>query len=286
MSFIDLHTHTTYSDGTYTPEQLIKYALKKELKAIAITDHDTIDSISEGKYYSEKYNIEFISGIEISTHFNKKEIHIVGLFIDEKSPELINKLYILKEKRKKRNIYMVSQLNKIGVDINYEELKNISNGKIITRAHFAKLMLKKGYGKTIKECINNYLVQGKPAYVEKESLNYIESINLITSSGGIAVIAHPFEYNLNDTELEKMIKLFIQYGICAIECFYPTHTLEETKKLLNLCQKYNIKPSGGSDFHGENKPNLDLGTGFGNLSIPYNILTDLKKECKKCQKNQ
>lgn len=278
MNIIDLHTHTIYSDGTYTPTELIKYAVTKNIKALAITDHDTVDGINEALEYSKQFKIEIISGIEISAEYEKKEIHIVGLFINQNSQELLNTLIALKEKRYTRNIKMIEALNKYGFNVTYEELEKTSQNKIITRAHFAKLMLEKGYVKSIKESFDKYLSEGKPTYISKELLKPQESINIIKKSGGSAIIAHPLLYNFDDNELNIMLKYLKACGLVGIECYYPSHTPENTKYLIELANKYNLKISGGSDFHGNNKPWLNLGTGYNNnLKIPYEILENLKR---------
>lgn len=278
MCFIDLHTHTTYSDGTYTPEELVKYASQKKLKAIAITDHDTCDGVNEAFEYGSKYNVEIIKGIEISAEYEKKEIHIVGLFINPNSEEFSNTLINLRKNRSDRNIKMIKLLNSYGFSITYEELKEISGKDIITRAHFAKLMLKKGYVKSIQKCFDKYLSDGKPTYIGKELLTPEKSIDIIKKSGGIAIIAHPLLYKFNEMTLNNMLKDLRDCGLMGIECYYPTHREEDTKHLIELSKKYDLKISGGSDFHGLNKLGLDLGTGYNNnLSIPYKILKQLKE---------
>jgi len=281
MPCIDLHTHTTFSDGTLTPTEIINYAAKKNIKAIAITDHDNFDGVSEAVLCGKKHNIEVISGIEMSTDFFSKEIHILGLFIDINNKKINSELDGLKEKRKKRNCLAVEKLNKLNVNITYEELEKISSNKIITRAHFAKILMRKGYINSVKECFDKYMGEGKDAYVKREVISPEETISLINDSGGIAILAHPLLYNFTDDKLNEMILYLKSIGLKGIECIYSTHTEENTKYLISLAKKYNLKVSGGSDFHGENKPNLDLGTGYGNLYIPYEILENLKEKQKR-----
>lgn len=214
----------------------------------------------------------------MSTYYNNTEIHIVGLFIDNNNKELISKLNLLEECRIKRNLLIISKLNNLSIPITYEEVKKESNGKIITRAHFSKILIKKGFSASIKDCFDKYLNPGKPAYVKRETLKPGETINLIKNAGGIAILAHPLLYNLNDEQLNKMINDICHLGLNGIECYYPTHTKDETEYVINLANKYNLVYSGGSDFHGQNKPNLELGTGYGKLNIPYIVLQNLKKE--------
>jgi len=274
---IDLHTHSTYSDGTFTPEEIIKTASEKNIRAIALTDHDTIDGLKEICFYGSKYDIEVIKGIEIATNYNDTEIHIVGLFIDDENEELKNKLFELKQNRLDRNIKMVKKLNSLSIPITYEEVEEESNKKIITRAHFAKVLVKKGIVNSIKESFNKYLDSGKPAYVKRKVLEPKQAIQLIKNSGGVAVLAHPLLYNLGNEKLNEMIEQMYNFGLRAIECYYPSHKEEDFKYLKEIANKYGLKYSGGSDFHGLNKPNISLGTGYGNLKIPYKVLEELKK---------
>ncbi len=276
MPCIDLHTHTTFSDGTFTPTELINYAAKKDIKVIAITDHDNFDGVSEAVSQGKINNIEVINGIEMSTDFEKKEIHIVGLFIDINNKNFNSELKFLKEKRKKRNELAIEKLQKLNIDINYDELESLSSNKIITRAHFAKLLIKKGYIKTVKECFDIYMGENCPAYVKREVIPPKETIALINDAGGTAVLAHPLLYKLTDDKLNEMIAYLKSIGLKGIECLYSTHTKEETEYLISIAKKHNLKISGGSDFHGSNKPNIDLGTGCGNLYIPYEIFENLK----------
>ena len=276
MPCIDLHTHTTFSDGTFTPTELINYAAKKDIKVIAITDHDNFDGVSEAVSQGKINNIEVINGIEMSTDFEKKEIHIVGLFIDINNKNFNSELKFLKEKRKKRNELAIEKLQKLNIDINYDELESLSSTKIITRAHFAKLLIKKGYIKTVKECFDIYMGENCPAYVKREVIPPKETIALINDAGGTAVLAHPLLYKLTDDKLNEMIAYLKSIGLKGIECLYSTHTKEETEYLISIAKKHNLKISGGSDFHGSNKPNIDLGTGCGNLYIPYEIFENLK----------
>lgn len=284
MKTIDLHTHSTCSDGTLSPKELSEYASKKGLTAYALTDHDTTLGIEEAKFYAEKNNIELISGIEVSADYNKHEIHIIGLFIDYSNPALINKLKYIKENRTERNKKIITKLNDLNMKISYEEILAVNHieensNKIIARPHFARVLVKKGYASSIKECFDKYLDEGKPAYIKREVLSAKETISLINQAGGIAILAHPFYYKMSRLELNKMLEELSSQknSLTGMECYYSTHTQQEVSYTLGLCSKYLLLPSGGSDFHGDNKPNLDLGTGYGSLKINYEILEKLKE---------
>lgn len=285
MKTIDLHTHSTCSDGTLSPKELSEYATKKGLSAYALTDHDTTAGVKEAKFYAEKNGIEFIPGIEISANYSNadisKEIHIVGLFIDPENQILLNKLNDIKQKRAERNQKIIEKLNSLNMKISYEDILDANgieknSNKIIARPHFARTLVKKGYASSIKECFDKYLDEGKPAYIKREVLSAEETISLINIAGGIAILAHPLYYKLSRLELNEMLEKLAP-KLTGMECYYSTHTQQEVNYTLGLCSKYSLLPSGGSDFHGENKPNLDLGTGYGSLKINYEILEKLKE---------
>ena len=273
---IDLHTHTTFSDGTYSPEEIIKLCHKSNLKAIAITDHDTIDGIKYARDIAKELNIELIEGIEFSADYKGIEIHVLGYFLDIENKELLSLLEDLKISRDKRNKELIKKLNDIGLDISFEYVKSLSNGGLITKAHFGKAIVKKGYAKTMKEAFSLYLGKGKPAYVSRVLISYKDAIKYILNAGGIPVLAHPMIYKLSDKDLEIAIKDLKDSGLKGIECYYPSNSLSQTNFLLSLAKKYDLKVTAGSDFHGENRPDVALGNIFLGKQIDYEILEDLK----------
>lgn len=288
MNTIDLHTHTTFSDGTLTPTELIQKAAAVGLRAIAVTDHDTTAGLEEAETAAKAFPaLELICGTELSSLYKGKEIHIVGLFINKDDNSFKIALSDLREKRIKRNKKMINKLKSIGLDVTYEELLSQSGGNVVTRAHFAGLLQNKGYVQSKNEAFDKYIGAGKAGYVKREVLSSKAAIELINSAQAAAVIAHPFAYGFNSFELEEMIADFACWGAAAMECYYPTHSVEDTIYALNLCKTYNLLPSGGSDFHGENKPGLELGSGYGDLYVPQSVLENLKKfqEDLLCQKN-
>lgn len=280
MNTVDLHTHSTFSDGTFTPKELVSYGAKKGLSALALTDHDTLEGNDEAVFYGEKYGIEIIRGIEISTEYESTELHIVGLFMDNEREELISALKGLRESRKTRNIEMVQKLNEIGININYDEIAESAKGDVITRAHIAKEVIKKGYASSNNEVFDRYIGRDKPAYVKRTVLPWQDTLRLICESGGLPILAHPLLYRISQRRLEMILGELAKYGLAGIEAYYSTHSAAEIKFVKMLADKNRLKLSGGSDFHGENKPKLDLGTGYGNLQVPYEVLEGLKKELK------
>lgn len=276
MDTIDLHTHSTFSDGTFTPSQLVKYAEEKGLKAFALTDHDTTEGVKEAK--SIETNVEVISGVEISTRYDKKEIHIVGLYVNENDTDLNKQLKYYREKRVTRNFEILEKLNSLGVDITIDDVKESCTGDVISRAHIAKALVSKGFVGSYAEAFDRYLGDNKCAYVPRETLNYEESMELITKAGGVPVLAHPLLYKMSDTNLENMMVKLRQKGLKAVEVYYSTHSNSDTQHIMAMANRVGLIYSGGSDFHGATKPKIDMGTGMGKLAVPYEILEKIRGE--------
>lgn len=276
MDTIDLHTHSTFSDGTFTPLQLVKYAEEKGLKAFALTDHDTTEGVKEAK--SIETNVEVISGVEISTRYDKKEIHIVGLYVNENDADLNKQLKYYREKRVTRNFEILEKLNSLGVDITIDDVKESCTGDVISRAHIAKALVSKGFVGSYTEAFDRYLGDNKCAYVPRETLNYEESMELITKAVGVPVLAHPLLYKMSDTNLENMMVKLRQKGLKAVEVYYSTHSNSDTQHIMAMANRVGLIYSGGSDFHGATKPKIDMGTGMGKLAVPYEILEKIRGE--------
>lgn len=273
MKCIDLHVHSTISDGTLTPSELILYAKSKDLAAIALTDHDTIAGIDECITAGRAENIGVIPGIEFSADYYGKEVHVLGYYIDHHSPILSDKLTALLSARARRNEAMLHKLSELGMPITLNDcLKDTDSSATITRAHIAKALLEKGYIKDRAEAFAHYIGDGKPAFVPKEKFTVAECTKLIHELGGLAVLAHPLLYGYDYQDLNNILKGMVNEGIDGLECLYATHSKEDTAFLLQCCLRHKLFPTGGSDFHGANKPGLDLGSGYGELMIPFELL--------------
>lgn len=281
---IDLHTHTIASDGTYTPEELIAYALSKKLKAIAITDHDTIDGLKAAQQYLADNNIskdtlELINGIEFSTNIPKYDfdVHILGLYVDPKHPVFKEGLVTIIKDRERRNQVMLKLIQEAGYNISWKEITDYSGDSVVTRAHFAKVLIAKGYFNNNNEVFQKLIGNGKAAYVARDNVHAKYAIELIKNSGGIPIIAHPTLYGLDSNGLYSLLDELIGYGLAGIESIYSLYSKQQSKAMAHLAERFNLLQVGGSDFHGDNKPGNDLAVGHGNLAVPDEILLPLKE---------
>ena len=273
---IDLHVHTTASDGTMSPKQIVSYAKQKGLIAIGITDHDTISGIEEAQKEGKLLGIEVIPGIEISTEFNG-EMHILGYYIKE-TFQLIKKLNGIRDKREIRNVKIISKLNERGIDVSLEEVKEIAKGESIGRPHIAMVLMQKGYVDSVRTAFDKYLGKGKIAYVDREKVSPEEGIKIILEAGGLPVLAHPKYLNLSGAELDILLVKLKEYGLVGIEAYYSMNTKNETGIYLRVAIKHGLAVTGGTDFHGNNKPEIDIGTGKGNMKLKYDIVNNLLKK--------
>lgn len=279
---VDLHCHSYYSDGTFSPEALVIEAKKRGLSALALTDHDTIDGICLFHEAGKKHHLETITGIEFAaeyTSFQKQEIHIIGLGFSTSSAAITETLTQMAISRQKRNEKMVFALNRLGFTISYDEIAQNAGGNIITRAHFANVLVKKGIVKTKQEAFEKYLSQGKPAYICREFLTPRFCIETIKKAGGVAILAHPTLYHMDDTQIEHLAKELKSYGLDGIETDYSTYSQKQKQTISKIAKRLELLPSGGSDFHGSNKTDIHLAIGRGNLQIPYYYWEELKKHC-------
>ena len=278
---IDLHTHSCFSDGEYTPNELILKAKREGITTIAITDHDTVlgnQNITLTK--EEKEGIKIIPGIELSAKVPKGQMHILGYNIDIYNKELNAKIIELKNNSLYSMLGILVQIKKdYGITFSTEEILNILNSKgNIGRPDIAKLCIKHQYSSTVKEAFNNYLIPANSKISEiKKGITYEECLRLIKNAGGIPVLAHPKTLKCNDNELEEIIKELKEHGLVGIEAYHSIHTPEEIEKYIEFANQYNLLISGGSDYHGPlTKPNIKLGTGINN-NIKVKHLTITKR---------
>lgn len=276
MDYVDLHVHSTASDGTLTPSEVIKLAKEIDLRAVALTDHDTIDGVKEALSAGRELGIEVIPGVELSCSYNNKEIHMVGLFINHNDAFFCEKLDELKITRDNRNYEMADKFKEMGIPITFEEIRAHYPDAIITRAHFASYLYEQGYVSSVKDAFDRYLNDNGPCFVPRYKMPASETIRLIHEAGGIAILAHPILYRMGNQALSEMVESLAKCGLDGIEAIYSTYTPSDESLIRRLAKTNNLVLSGGSDFHGANKPAIKLGTGLGRLRVHYDVLLNLK----------
>lgn len=276
MNTIDLHVHSNKSDGSYTPCELVDYALTKGLTAFALTDHDTTEGLDEAISYAADKPIEVIRGIELSSEYHDRDIHIVGLDIDHRSPAFLAHLEAFQNSRIERNIKMCNNLREAGIDITFDKLQAEFPESVITRSHYAKYMLAHGYIKNLREAFDRYIGDHCKYFVPREKITPAQAVSLILEAGGIPVLAHPVLYHMTKAQLEELVRELKSVGLAGIEAVYSTYSPADEREIKRLAAKFGLCISGGSDFHGTAKPGLDLATGYGSLFIPEEILIRLR----------
>lgn len=274
---IDLHVHSNVSDGSYTPSEVTDLAYKAGLSAFALTDHDTTDGFLEAfnasKELSAKgHSIEVIPAVEISAGYKDRDIHILGFYIDPDNKELNDTLALTRKRRLRRNLEMIERFNNDGIKITYEELTFSNPNTIITRGHFSRLLIEKGYAKDRYDSFERYLNPDTKYFVPREYIDIKETVRLIKQAGGVAFLAHPLLYKLEKAGVEQLVSDFCQSGGDGLEAIYSSNTTEDELFVRELAPKYGLMISGGTDFHGASKPDLKIGVGKGNMSIPAAIL--------------
>jgi len=278
MKKVDLHVHSTYSDGTNTPKELIKLAENEGLSAIALTDHDTLDGIPDALDAAKNSSVELIPGVELSTNFNNTEVHIVGLFLDHNNKQINDYLIYQRQSRIDRNIQMCQKFCDIGINITYDKMCELYPDAVITRAHFADYLVKNKYTGDRNEAFDRYLSPGKPCFVNRHKVDPEEAIAVIHKAHGAAILAHPVLYHLGKDQMNALLEHVCSAGIDGIEAIYSTYKPADERYIRKIAAKHNLLISGGSDYHGANKPNIKLGRGLGHLFVPYEVLEKLSEK--------
>lgn len=278
MGWIDLHLHTTASDGVLSPSEIVRYAREQGLQAVAITDHDTIDGNAEALDEGAKSGLEVISGVEISAQFDLGSMHILGFFIDIGNTALKERLSLLQETRAQRNPKMVEKLRELGVELSYDEILHASGGGQVGRPHFAQVLLRKGYVNTVQEAFDRYLGKGAPAYVNKFRFDPEEAMKLIREAGGIPVLAHPFTLHIpSPHQLDALFGELVPLGLMGIEVFYPEHTKDQISLYKGLAQKHDLLVTGGSDYHGIEADKVEIGIRSRDMKLSYSMVEAMKE---------
>ncbi|NLE66297.1 MAG: PHP domain-containing protein [Lentisphaerae bacterium] len=272
---IDLHIHSTFSDGSQTPEQLVAQGVKIGLTALALTDHDNAAGVERFMAACRESPLRGIPGVEVSVDCDNGSMHILGYFIDPKNPNLCKLLGGIQDHRAERNREILKHLVRLGLSITMEEVASRAGGEVVGRPHFAQALRDRGYVKTFDEAFKNYLSRGKPAYVERVRQSPAEGIEMIRNAGGVAVLAHPFTLTGGRETLRRLVKGLAADGLQGIEVYYPRHTGKMMRFYTKLAKEFNLVITGGTDYHGAPMPDIMLGSGFGSLNVPDELVDQL-----------
>jgi hypothetical protein len=275
MPEIDLHSHSTASDGTYSPSELVDLAVKKGLRALALTDHDTTGGLNEALNAARGTGLELIPGCELSVVY-PGTMHIVGLWVSFEAPVLNKALKDLRDKRHNRNKIIVEKLASLGIDITYDEVRELAGEASVGRPHLARILVQKQAVDTVQQAFDKYLGPEGRAYVPKEKLTPEKAIELLKEEQATVILAHPVTLGLDEKTLRRELSRLKQVGLDGMEVYYSEHSPELTQTYKKICKELDLLPSGGSDFHASVKPDIQLGTGRGNLDIPYTLLEAIK----------
>ncbi len=272
---IDLHTHSIKSDGSLPPREVIRCAKESGLSAVALSDHDTIDGVREAMDEGEKLGIEVVPAIELSAK-SKAAVHILGYYIDLDSKFLNQELATARYVREQRNKQTAKNLQAVGFDVTMEEALALAPGGLVGRAHFAKVMVQKGYAESVKDAFRRFLDPGKPGYCTAQLFSPEDAVHLIKRSGGKAFLAHLHQTKLEGEELFKFVSHLKDQGLDGIEGYYTEYTPKMNEEYRGIAKKLDLCLSGGTDFHAEMKPHIKIGRGLGDLKIPYSVLENIK----------
>jgi predicted metal-dependent phosphoesterase TrpH len=257
---IDLHSHTTASDGSCTPTELVRLAVETGLTALGVSDHDTVGGVEEATVAAEEAGLDLVPGIEISVDYPQGEFHLLGYYVDFRNADFLGRIQYLQDNRVNRNGLMLRKMHEIGFDITMDEIVAESGGGQVGRPHMARALMKKGYVSSVQEAFDQYLADGKPLHIPKVKLTPPEAIDLVHSAGGVAVVAHPkyMEYPTEE-ELAAELGRLKDAGLDGLECYYSQHSEAETDQYLRLARHFGFLVTCGSDFHGVSKPTVPLG---------------------------
>lgn len=277
MARIDLHLHTRYSDGSLTPAEVVDLAHQAGVTAMAITDHDIVDGIPVAMEAAGPLGIEVIPGVELSSRFNGRELHVLGYFFDWRNSTFRDHLARQRRSRHVRNPQTIERLNALGLELSEQEVKARAETDSIGRPHIAQVLVDKGYVRHTREAFDRYLGEGAAAYVPRSLSDTREVITWIRDAGGVPVMAHPTWTRCEGEPLYRLCASLKEAGLLGLEVFYSTHNRRQTSRYLELAKRLDLLVTGGSDFHGAANPGIQVGRGKGNLKVPASLLEPLRR---------
>ncbi len=276
---IDLHTHSTFSDGTLTPEELVASAYSVGIRGLALTDHDTTAGLprffAACNAQTGVASLKGVGGVEVSADISCGTLHILGYGVDPHHPDLVQTLEQIREGRRERNEAIAAKLTGLGMPGTLEEARRFSRGDVLGRPHFAQALVARGYVRSVKEAFDRFLARGRPAYAERFRFAPQHCIRVIREAGGLAVLAHPFTLHLESAALRQLVNELKATGLGGLEVYYSEHTVEQMRQYEALAREFGLVITGGTDYHGALTPDIQLGRGFGNLHIPEHMLENV-----------
>ena len=272
---VDLHTHSTYSDGSDSPTQIVAAAAAAGLEAVALTDHDNLNGVLEAAAAADATDVELIPGVELSCEWQPGGMHLVVLWLEPGPGPLQDRLENLQAGRKQRNLDLIAKLQGLDVDISYDEVAAEAGGTGIGRPHVAAVLVRKGVVDSIPDAFDLYLATGRPAYVERYRLPPEEAIELARASGAVPIVAHPHTLGMAGAALDEELRRLARHGLVGLECYYAEYEPDIRLELVERARAVGLVPSGGSDYHGTYKSGLDIGRGYGDLSVGREVWHEL-----------
>ncbi|MYC26411.1 MAG: PHP domain-containing protein [Nitrospira sp. SB0662_bin_26] len=280
MARIDLHLHTRFSDGSLTPAEVVDLAHQAGVTAVAITDHDILDGIPHALNAATPLDIEVIPGVELSSRFHERELHVLGYFVDWQDSTFRDHLAQQRRSRHVRNPQTIERLNALGLELSVEEVKAKAGSDSIGRPHVAQVLVEKGYVQDTREAFDRYLKEGAPAYVPRTLADTRDVIAWIRNAGGVPVLAHPTWTRCQGEPLHRLCACLKEAGLLGLEVFYSSHNRRQTSRFLELAKRLDLLVTGGSDFHGAANPDIQVGRGKGNLKVPAALLDPLRQAAR------
>jgi predicted metal-dependent phosphoesterase TrpH len=272
---IDLHSHSTFSDGSESPEHVVELAAEAGCSTVALTDHDTTEGLGRAARRAAELGIGLIRGCEVSCAFSPGTLHMLCYFIGDGPNPLENELERLRTDRSRRNALMAERLEAIGLPITYDEVMEEAGGTGVGRPHFAAVLMRKGVVSSVQEAFDRYLAKGTPGYVSKARIGAERVIELVRRSGGVSVVAHPLLLALEPDPMRVELRRLVELGLGGMECYYARYEPEVRAQLAETARALGLVPTGGTDFHGSYKPDLSMGTGRGDLEVPDDVVAEL-----------
>ncbi|EFC90497.1 PHP domain protein [Dethiosulfovibrio peptidovorans DSM 11002] len=268
MILVDLHTHSSCSDGTVPPDKLAKLAHRSGISVVSLTDHDTVDGVPVFTRECRRLGVKSLSGVELSADY-PTTMHILGYGFDLAFPELVEVLQDLRDHRERRNLEIIGRLRDVGVELTLDDVLSETHGNVVTRPHVAKAMIKKGYASSISECFQRYLKRGMPGYVSRKRLSPDMCISLIKRAGGVACLAHPIQTSQDPVELRSILKELKAMGLWGLECISRHHNSEQIFNYMRLASELELYCTAGSDFHGSNRVGVSMGVPVAEDFLPW-----------------